>query len=72
MKKDRIYKILYAVSVVLLVIFAIVLGVDYSKYRMYSAPFYVYLISRAVEFVIPSIIVFVVAKVMEKRVDKNN
>lgn len=72
MKKDRIYKILYAVSVVLLVIFVIMLGVDYSRYRTYSAPFYIYVVTRAVEFVIPSIIVFVAAKVMEKRVDKNN
>lgn len=72
MKKDRGCKILYVVSVVLLVVFAIVLGADYSRYRTYSAPFYVYVISRAVEFVIPSIVVFVVARVMEKRVDKNN
>lgn len=70
MKRDRIYKILYAVSVVLLVVFAIVLGVDYSRYRMYSAPFYVYVISRAVEFVIPSIIVFVIAKLGKKKCNK--
>lgn len=70
MKKDRIYKILYAVSVVLLVIFAIVLGVDYSTYRTYSAPLYIYVVTRAVEFVIPSIIVFVVAKIIKKKCDK--
>lgn len=72
MKKDRGCKILYVVSVVLFVVFAIVLGADYSRYRTYSAPFYVYVISRAVEFVIPSIVVFVFAGVMEKRADKNN
>lgn len=72
MKKDRIYKILYAVSVVLLVIFVIMLGVDYSRYRTCSAPFYIYVATRIVEFVIPSLVAFVVAKVMEKRVDKNN
>lgn len=68
--KEKVCKILYAVSVVLLIVFAIVLGVDYSRYRTYSAPFYVYVISRAVEFVIPSIIVFVVAKIVKKKYSK--
>lgn len=70
MKKEHICKALYVISILLLVIFAIMLGVDYSRYRTYSAPFYLYVISRTVEFVIPSIIVFVVAKAIKKKCDK--
>ncbi len=72
MKKENIYKFLYVVSVFLIIGFAIRLGVDYFKYDEYSnsAPFYVFIIERVVEFIIPSIIVFIVAKIAKKKYDK--
>ncbi len=72
MKKENIYKYLYAVSIFLIIGFAIRLGVDYFKYDEYSnsAPFYVFIIERVVEFIIPSIIVFIVAKIAKKKYDK--
>ncbi len=72
MKKENIYKFLYLVSVFLIIGFAIRLGVDYFKYDKYSnsAPFYVFIIERVVEFIIPSIIVFIVAKIAKKKYDK--
>ncbi len=72
MKKENIYKYLYAVSIFLIIGFAIRLGVDYFKYDLYnnSAPFYVFIIERVVEFIIPSIIVFIVAKIAKKKYDK--
>ncbi len=72
MKKENIYKLLYVVSVFLIIGFAIRLGVDYFKYDEYSnsAPFYVFIIERVVEFIIPSIIVFIVAKIAKKKYDK--
>lgn len=62
MKKENIYKFLYAVSIFLIIIFFIRLGIDYLNYDIYnnSAPFYAYIIERVVEFIVPSIILFIV------------
>ncbi len=72
MKKENIYKFLYAVSVFLIIGFVIRLGVDYFKYNTHSnsAPFYAFVIERIVEFIIPSIIIFIVAKVVKKKYSK--
>lgn len=70
MKEDSIYKIFYAISIILLVLFVVMVDVDYLRYRMYSAPFYIYVIIRAVEFAIPSLIVFVLARIMKRKSSK--
>lgn len=72
MKKENIYKFLYAVCIFLIVGFAIRLGADYFKYDKInnSAPFYTFIIERVVEFILPSIIVFIVGKVMKKKYSK--
>lgn len=72
MNKKNIYKFLYAVSVFLVVGFAIRLGADYFKYDDInnSAPFYIFIIERVIEFILPSIIVFIVAKVVKKKYSK--
>lgn len=70
MKKENIYKFLYTISIILIVVFVVTLGVDYSRYYMYAAPYYIYIIARAVEFVIPSIIMFIVAKIVKKKYSK--
>lgn len=69
MKKQNIYKFLYFVSAFLILGFCIRLGVDYFKYDTYnnSTPFYVFIIERVVEFIIPSIIVFIVARILKKK-----
>jgi len=71
MKKGNIYNFLYFVSALLIIGFAIRLGVDYFKYDTHanSAPFYVFIIERTVEFIIPSIIIFIIAKVVKKKID---
>lgn len=72
MKKENIYKFLYAVCIFLIVGFAIRLGADYFIYDDInnSAPFYTFVIERVVEFILPSIIVFIVGKVMKKKYSK--
>lgn len=72
MKKENVYKFLYTVSIFLIIGFAIRLGADYFKCNTYSnlAPFYTFVIERAVEFIFPSIILFVVGKVMKKKYKK--
>lgn len=69
MKKENIYKFLYTVSIFLIIGFTIRLSVDYFKYDNLnnSAPFYTFIIVRIIEFIIPSIIVFIVGKVMKKK-----
>lgn len=70
MKKENIYKFLYVVSIFLVIGFAIRVGVDYFKYDSYNnfAPFYVFILERLIEFIIPSIIVFIVAKITKKEI----
>lgn len=72
MKKENIYKFLYAVSIFLIIGFIIRSGVDYFKYDNLnnSAPFYTFIIVRMIEFIMPSIIVFIIGKVMKKKYSK--
>lgn len=73
MKKENSYKFLYAVSIFLIVGFAITLKIDYSKYNTHSssAPFCAFIIERTVEFILPSIIVFVEGKVVKRKYTRN-
>lgn len=72
MKKEKIYNFLYGLSIFLIFAFAIILGVDYFKYDTHSnsAPFYVFIIVRVIEFIIPSIIVFAIGKIMKRKYEK--
>lgn len=69
MKKENIYKLLYTVCIFLIIGFVIRLGADYFKYDHIngSSPFYTFIIERLVEFILPSIIVFVVGRIMKKK-----
>lgn len=64
----NICKYLYIVCIVLIFGFIVRLGIDYFKYDDIntSAPFYTFIIIRAIEFILPTIILFIVGKVMEK------
>ncbi len=72
MKKENIYKFLYVIAILLIIGFGIRLGVDYFKYNTHnnSVPFYVFIIERLLEFLIPSIIVFVIARIVKKEYTK--
>lgn len=69
MKKGNICKVLYGISIALLIGFAISLVTDYMKYNTYlnSAPFYVFVLVRAGELVLPSVIAFIVARVVKRK-----
>ncbi len=70
MKKSNIYKILYAISILLIIIFVALVGYDYFYYYtdyFGAAPFYVFILFRTVTFIIPSIIVFIIARVLRKK-----
>ncbi len=72
MKKEHICTFLYTVSLFLVIGFAIRVGADYLKYddANNSAPFYAFILERAIEFLVPSIVVFIIAKGMKKKCSK--
>lgn len=69
MKKENIYKFLYVVGILLIIGFAIRLGADYYKYDPInnSSPFYINIIVRSTEFLMPSIILIIIATKLLKK-----
>ena len=69
MKKQNIYKFLYAVSALLILGFAIHTIVDGFRYNsmLTSFPFYAFVLVRAIEYIVPRIIVFIVAIIVKKK-----
>ena len=72
MKKENYYKLIWGISALLVVGFAIRLGADYYKYDPIttSAPFYTYIIVRAFEFILPSILTFIAAAICKRKFTK--
>ena len=72
MKKENYYKFIWVLSALLLLGFAIRLGVDYYKYDPIttSAPFYACIIIRALEYLLPSIILFIVGIICKRKFTK--
>ena len=69
MKKENCYKFLYYISILLIVGFCIRLGADVYKItkNIYTNDIFLYIIVRMVEFIVPSIIIFFIARYMKKR-----
>lgn len=63
----NICKFLYTICTILIIGFIIRITVDYFKYNNVnnSAPFYLYIIIRTIEFIIPSIILFITSKIIK-------
>lgn len=59
--KKIIGLILLFIALLLLLFFLIVLDVDYLHWYMYSSPFYLIVIVRSVEFLLPSIVLIVIS-----------
>ena len=69
MKKSNIYKFLYAISALLVLGFVIHTIVDACRYdsMLTSFPFYAFIIVHAVEYLLPSLIVFIAALIVKKK-----
>ena len=63
-------KYLNILMIILVILFLVMLTIDYFRYDSYSTsfPFYTYIILRGVEFLIPSIILFIISKIINKKV----
>ena len=72
MKKENIYKFLFTVSAFLFLGFVIRVSVDIFKYNSYQGAVqrYAYAIVRSVEFIVSSIIVFIVGIIVKKKISK--
>ena len=77
MKKENIYKFLYIMASLLAIGFSIAFGVDAYNYNaggyLDSAPLYVYALVDAVEYLLPSLALFIAAIICKKKfVKKEN
>lgn len=72
MKKENYYKFMWTVSALLILTFAIRLFIDYRKYDPIanSAPFDTYILVRAIEFLLPSLLAFILGKLFKKKYNK--
>ena len=73
MKKEVIYKILFILSVLLLIAFFIFIVLDYTEYDNLtnSAPFSTYVFVRTLEFILPSILSLVIALILKHKGNTN-
>lgn len=59
--------VLLFLAILFILLFVIILNVDYLHWYMYSTPFYFNMISRSIEFLIPSIILMIISiKLLQK------
>jgi hypothetical protein len=72
-KKENWYKFMYVISGLLVVGFIIRLTADYIQYDPIatSFPFYASVLMRSIEFLLPSLIVFITAIIFKKYAKKN-
>ena len=65
--KKIISLVLLFVALLLVLLFLIVINVDYLHWYMYSSPFYLNVIVRSVEFLLPSIVLIVIGILLMKK-----
>lgn len=70
--RKNIIRVMYILSILLLITFNVKSIVDYVKYtEANSAPFYVFILVNAIVYIFPAIVCYVIAKIISKKVDKN-
>ena len=68
MKKEKLPKLLFFISIILIIIFIISIIYDYSNYQLSSsAPFYIFILVRAVEFLFPSLVLIIIGLFLKKK-----
>jgi len=73
MKKFKLHTLFYIISAVLIIAFLTYTTINYLNYdESYSTPFYVYIMMNFLVFVIPSIISFIVGKILNKKTQKES
>ncbi len=69
MKKITLYKIFYIAAIILAAAFCVLVAIDSYKYTtsLNSAPFYVFVLARAVVYLIPALVAFIVGRIIHKK-----
>lgn len=69
MNKIFLYNLLYIISILLATAFCVTVAVDSYRYShsFYSAPFYIFVFARAITFLLPSLVSFVIGKIIRKK-----
>ena len=74
MKRENVHKILYALSALFFLAFAVTFGIDAYKYSLNgylgSAPLEVYLLIRTTYFFLPSLIFLICAIVCQRGIKR--
>ena len=65
--KKIIGLILLLVALLLILLFLIVVNVDYLNWYMYSSPFYLNVVVRSIEFLMPSLVLIIVGIILLKQ-----
>lgn len=66
--KKKLYILLNILAFILIIIFAIRLRIDWLNYYEYmSTPFYIYIIYRLLEFVLPACILLIIGHIIIKK-----
>ena len=68
--KKRIYQVLFTISIILAITFVTIVFIDYLNYDFItnSAPFSALILFRSVEFLLPSIIAFVIGIILRRNI----
>ena len=59
--------ILLFISLVMILSYLVIVNVDYLNWYMYSSPFYINVIIRSVEFLVPAIILIIISILLFKK-----
>ncbi|SCJ74404.1 Uncharacterised protein [uncultured Eubacterium sp.] len=66
MKKEIYSKILYIICALLIAGFAMTLWVKYKTYQMFALPFYYHVIFYSIVFLVPCLILLLIARVLKR------
>ena len=71
--KEKLSRLFLGLSLVFIIIFIIWLIIDYINYDSFSnsTPFYAYILIRSLEFILPSLILFIISIVLKKKEEKD-
>ena len=67
--KKRISKISFILFILLLALFIVFITIDYVNYNsiLTSFPFYTNIIVRGIEFLLPSVVCFIISFILRKK-----
>ena len=65
--KEIIGLILIFIALILILLFLVVVNVDYLHWYMYSSPFYLNIIVRSIEFLLPAAVLLVIGFLLIKK-----